>query len=433
MVIFISRRVKFAKQLNKMNGVFEETKTDYWSGKANISDVLEDNIAKTCLHIIVSLVNQNMRVTSSKKKAEKVFKQFNKDVKIKRKMDSLVFNQLAWGNSVFYFDVTDNPKPKLMVYDTSTYELVIDPTKDEFQGIYQKTSYRDPEALKEGRSGMKQIDKFIPSENLIIVPGIGKGYGESVVTPAYPFVKAKKELVNSLYDLVKRLGLLTVVGVDLPGDVSTDDLEDYLDDISDLVETASANSIWILPKETTVEGVRSSGEARIIESVKSLIDLLDEEIRKCLFIPDTFLSSLSANRATAKEQRYLIASMVSHIRDLVEESLTEMYDALLKHHGIKAEYKFTWGNINLPEPEKLFDFILQLLLSDVMTEDEIRSYINLGSMPKELVKKRLERAEQAKQGIGEGKNIYEMMNNPGGVKKDGKDDKGQVQPKQNIN
>jgi len=398
--------------LGKVNGVFEDTKTDKWGDQADINKIITDNIAKTCLHIIVSLVNQNMRITSKNRKAEKIFKQFNKDVKIKRKMDSLVFNQLGWGNSVFYFDVTDNPKPKMMVYDASTYELVTDPSIDEFLGIYQKTTFNDPDAQKEGRFEAKIVDKYIEDDNLVLVPGIGKGYGESILLPSYQFVKAKSELVESLYDLVRRLGLLTVVGVDLPGDLSDDDLEEYLDEVETLVQSASANSTWILPKECTVEGVRSSGEARIIESVKSLIDLLDEEIRKCVFIPDTFLSSLSANRATAKEQRYLIASMVAHIRDLIEESLIEMYDALLLHNGlVDIDYEFSWGNINLPEPETLFTFITDMVDRNVMSEDEARGYVNLGSLPYKLKKKRKLMSQMYTQG-----DIYSRM----GVNTNGK-------------
>lgn len=408
-------------------GVFEDTPNDSILGaKSEIDEVLEDNIAKTCLHILVSLVNQNMRVTSKNKKAEKAFKEFNKKVKIKRKMDSIVFNQLGWGNSVFFYDVTT---PKLMVYDTRTYDVVHDVLKDEFKGIYQRVTYTPLSSQKEGMSASQYEEFYIPEENLILVPGIGKAQGESLLKQAYPYVKAKTELVNSLYDLVTRLGLLTVVGVDLPGDIADDDVEEYLDEIESLVIGAKANSTWILPKDCTVEGVKGSGEARIIESVKVHIEMLDEEIRKCLFVPDTFLTSLSANRATAKEQRYLIASMVSHIRDLVEESLTDLYDRILEHEEIDAEYEFSWGNINLPEPEKLFDFIIQLLTMDGITLDEVRSYINLGSLPKELLDKKKEEEEKGHvkpvQVVGPWQSGNDEVSGDGG-------DPGQVQPGQGI-
>ena len=381
-----------------MQGVFEINSDDFISKEYDIGSILEDNIAKTCLNILVSLVNQNMKVVSKNRKVQDTINQFNKDIKIKRKMDSIIFNQLSYGNSVFFYDVVD---PRMMVYDSSTYELVIDPKIDKFEGIYQRTTYDDPKALKEGRKELKKWEEFIDQENLIIVPGIGRGYGESILLPAQPYVHAKTELVNSLYELVRRLGLLTVVGVDLPGDVSDNQLDDYLDEVQEMVEQAKANSTWILPRDCTVEGVKGSGEARIIESVKMIIDMLDEETRKCLFVPDTFLSSLSANRATAKEQRYLISSMVSHIRDLNEESLTEMYDLLLTHHGLQNDYEFTWGNINLPEPETLFSIMKDLIEMDVMTEDEVRGYINLGNMPPELIKKIKDKEKK--------QDIYTMM------------------------
>lgn len=398
--------IKYAKKISSFQGVFEDTKTSLWQDKSDIQLVMEDNIAKTCLHIIVSLVNQDMQIVSEDKEAQKVLKQYNKQVKIKRKMDSIVFNQIGWGNSVFFYDVV---RPKLMVYDSSTFDIVSDSKKDEFLGIYQRTNYVDPEAQKEGMNTSQMVEEYIDEENLILVPGIGSGYGESVLKAAQPYVEAKRDLVNSFVALVKRLGLLTVIGVDLPGELGDDDVDEYLDLVGETVRKASANSIWILPLGTEVSGVKSSGESRVIEAVKTLVELLDEEIRKCLFIPDTFLSSLSANRATAKEQRYLIASMVSHIRDLVEESLIDMYDALLLHHGIEAEYYFTWGNINLPEPEKLFDFIIKLLEMKGMDYDEVRSYINLGVLPDNLRKEIEDDKKRATQG-----DIYRQMS--GGVK-----------------
>lgn len=415
MVIYISNNtsstqlVKFASKLKGMQGIFESNENDSWETPANIDMVLTDSIAMTCLHILVSLVNQNMRVKSKNKKVQSVVKQFNRKIKIKKKMDSIAFNQLGRGYSVFFYDVVN---PRLMVYDTKSIKYLIkDPETDTFEGIYQSTTYIDPNELKKGFRKAEIKEKYIPPENLILVPGIGKADGESLLIPAYPYVKAKKELVDSLYDLVRRLGLLLVVGVDLPGDVSDDDTEEYLEEIQGIVEAAKANSTWILPKETEVTGVTGSGEARVIESVKTLIEFLDEEIRKCLFVPDTFLSSLSANRATAKEQRYLISSMVAHIRDLIEESLYEVYDDLLLHHGLPLEYEFTWGNINLPDPEGLFVFIRDMFDRDVMTPDEVRGFVNLGILPSELARKIKRREKQAFQNNSQfsGSNIYKEM------------------------
>jgi len=394
--------VKFASKLKGMQGIFEVNDTDYWEDTADIDTVIDDNIALTCLQILVSLVNQNMKITSKDKKVQKTVDQFNRKIKIRKKMDSIVFNQLGRGYSVFFYDVTN---PKLMVYDTSTIKYLVKDTRvDEFLGIYQVASFADPEQQKKGITTAELVEQFIPADdNLILVPGIGKGDGQSLLLTAYPFVKAKQEFVNSLYDLVQRLGLLMVIGVDLPGDVSDDDTGEYLDEIEALVQQAKANSTWILPKETEVKGVTGSGEARVIESVKTLIEMLDEEIRKCLFIPDTFLSSLSANRATAKEQRYLIASMVDHIRDLIEEALYDVYDQLLLYHGLPLKYEFTWGNINLPEPEALFTFLSTLLEFDGITTDEVRGFINMGLTPKEL--KRLQK--QKNKMVGQ--NIYQQM------------------------
>jgi len=408
MVIYISNSaqlVKFASKLKGMQGIFETNEQDSFETPAQIDLVLTDSIAMTCLHILVSLVNQNMRVKSKNKQVQKVVKQFNRQIKIKKKMDSIAFNQLGRGYSVFFYDVVN---PRLMVYDTKSIKYLIkNPKTDYFEGIWQQTTYIDPNELKKGFRKSELVEQYIDQENLILVPGIGRADGESLLIPAYPYVKAKKELVDSLYDLVRRLGLLLVVGVDLPGDVSDDDTDEYLDEIQAIVEAAKANSTWILPKETDVTGVTGSGEARVIESVKVLIEFLDEEIRKCLFIPDTFLSSLSANRATAKEQRYLIASMVAHIRDLIEESLYDVYDKLLTHHGLPLEYEFTWGNINLPEPEALFTFIRDLLDRDGITYDEVRGFINLGILPNELVRKIKKREKMALQGGGQ--NIYQQM------------------------
>lgn len=385
-----------------MQGIFEVNDTDYWEDTADIDTVIDDNIALTCLQILVSLVNQNMKITSKDKKVQKTIDQFNRKIKIRKKMDSIVFNQLGRGYSVFFYDVTN---PKLMVYDTSTIKYLVKDTRvDEFLGIYQVASFADPEQQKKGITTAELVEQFIPADdNLILVPGIGKGDGQSLLLTAYPFVKAKQELVNSLYDLVKRLGLLMVIGVDLPGDVSDDDTGEYLDEIEALVQQAKANSTWILPKETEVKGVTGSGEARVIESVKTLIEMLDEEIRKCLFIPDTFLSSLSANRATAKEQRYLIASMVDHIRDLIEEALYDVYDQLLSYHGLPLKYEFTWGNINLPDPEALFTFLSTLLELDGITTDEVRGFINMGLTPKELKKLQKQKNKMV------GQNIYQQM------------------------
>jgi hypothetical protein len=166
----------------------------------------------------------------------------------------------------------------------------------------------------------------------------------------------------------------------MPGDIKSEEVDDYLDEISGMIEAGNANSTYIFPTGTQVEGVRGSGEARVIESVKTIIDMLDEEIRKCLFVPDTFLSSLSANRATAKEQRYLIATMVKHIRELIEEALRPMYMEYCLANGLKPEFDFTWGNINLPDPEELFKTMKDLVPFGIITEDDIRSYLNLGKI-----------------------------------------------------
>jgi hypothetical protein len=406
----IERRVKYATKLSELQGIFETVDSGkLLDVKPDLSDVMEDSIAKTCLHILVGLTNQNMRITSKSKKVEKVFKDFNKKVQIKRKMDSIVFNQLGYGTGVIYFDVT---KPKIKVYDNTTIEIIHDPLQDEFVGLWQKAEYLDPVAMKQGIRSYKWVDEFIAPDNLLVVPGIGTAYGNSLLEPCIPYVRAKRELVDSLYELVKRLGLLTKVGVELPGDISDDSVDEYLDKVADMLEAAAANTTWILPKETDVEGVRGSGEARIIESVKVLIELLDEEIRKCVFVPDTFLTSLSANRATAKEQRYLIASMVQHIRDLIEESLRPMYDKVLFREGLsKQEYTFSWGNINMPEPEALFTFIQAFLDQDGITIDEVRAFLNLGSMPPELVKRQKQKDEMRKQGIQNQGDIYNQMQN----------------------
>lgn len=380
-----------------------------------------------------------MKINTKNSKVDKVIKKFNKKVKIKRKMDSIVLNQLSKGTGIFYFDVTE---PKLKVYDNDTVTIIHDPIADEFEGLWQRVEYIDPEQMKQGVTRIILKEGYIKPDDLILVSGIGKGYGESLLLEAYPYVKAKRELVNSLYELVKRLGLLTVVGVDLPGDISDDAVDGYLDEIAEMVEKAAANTTWILPKDCTVEGVRSSGEARIIESVKTVIDMLDEEIRKCIFVPDTFLTSLSANRATAKEQRYLIASMVQHIRDLIEEALIDMYDALLKHEGMAdQEYTFSWGNINMPEPEALFTFLATAYQNGdgtLITEDEIRSYMNLGRLPPELQKKKKEKEKAGKltqQGIYDqmsGKKPSNILSDSKGGATNGKVSSRQVQPQQDI-
>lgn len=399
-IISEEKRVKFVQTLNSLAGVFENSDSDSWGKKSDIEAVLDDNIAKTCLYILVSLVNQNMKVTSKSSKVTKVFKKFMRKAKFKKQMDSIVFNQIAYGYSVLYYDLT---KDKVMVYDSSTLDLVIDTKIDEFLGVYQRATYVDVESQKQGmKGGAKMIEGFINKDlGLLLVPGIGKGSGESLLVPAYPYVKAKHELVDSLYELVQRLGLLTVIGVDLPGEIGDDGLDDYLAEVEDMVRNSAANTTWILPKDTEVQGVKGSGEARIIESVKTLIDMLDEEIRKCLFVPDTFMTSLSANRATAKEQRYLISSMVDHIRDLIEEALYDLFDSLLEYEGLDADYEFSWGNINLPEPEILATFLYDLLLNNTIDDDEIRAYINMGDMPKALKKLRKEQRAQP--------NVYQMM------------------------
>ncbi len=373
--------VKFAQKLASA-GVGEGGTVKDMDFNQKITEILEDNIANTCMLILTGLVNQHLKVTSPNPNIVKAINDFNRNAKMIRKMDSIVLNQLSYGHSVIFYDVT---KPKVMVYDTSTFDLVHDPTKDEFLGIYQKMEYYDPIALKQGRKEKKTYESFIPNRNLALIPGIGKGHGESVIQNAYPFVVAKKQLVETLPDLVKRLGLLTKIGVDLPGDIGESDVEEYIDKIEEMIKQSLPNSFWIIPKETEVEGVRGSGEAKVIESVKLIIDLFDEEIRKCTFVPDTFLTSLSANRATAKEQRYLISSMVDHIRDLIEESLADMYDSVLLWNGIADfDYEFTWGNINLPEPEILATFLIDSYDRDIMDMDEVRAFLNLGQPEEEI-------------------------------------------------
>ncbi|MCE7700072.1 MAG: phage portal protein [Methanobacterium paludis] len=388
--------------LNSLQGVFEVSDSDSWDKKSDVEAVLDDNIAKTCLHILVSLVNQNLTVSSKKAQITKAFKKFMRSAKFKKQMDSIVFNQIGYGYAVLYFDVT---KDKVMVYDSSTLDLVIDTKIDEFLGVYQRAQWCDPEQQKKGMQTSEMVEGFIDVNlGLLLVPGIGKGSGESLLVPAYPYVKAKHELVDSLYELVQRLGLLTVIGVDLPGEVGSEDLDEYLTEVEQMVLNSASNTTWILPKETEVQGVRGSGEARIIESVKTLIDMLDEEIRKCLFVPDTFMTSLSANRATAKEQRYLISSMVDHIRDLIEEALYPLFDSILKYEGLSGDYEFTWGNINLPEPEILATFLQNLLFNNTISDDEIRGWLNMGQLPKELKTLKKEQRDQQKQ-----QNIYQMM------------------------
>ncbi len=367
--------LKFVRGLGSIG--IGETHLPHIDDKIKIEEVFKDNIAKTCILILSSLTNNDMKVISQNPEIDKTFEKFNTKVKMFNKMDSIVINQLCYGNSVIFYDVAI---PKIMVYDSSTFDIVYDPRIDEFQGIYQKIDYYDPEELKRGIKIEKQFEKFIKNKSLILIPGIGKGHGESLILPAYRYVNVKNELIENLPDLVKRLGLLTIIGVDLPGDIGESDVDEYLSDIETLVNNSLPNSFWVLPKETRVDGVRGSGEARVIESVKTIVDLLDEEIRKCTFVPDTFLSSLSANRATAKEQRYLISSMVNHIRGLIEESLVEMYDNVLIYNGfVDFDYEFTWGNINLPEPEALFDFIMDSKDRDILTVDEVRTFLNMGN------------------------------------------------------
>jgi hypothetical protein len=265
---------------------------------------------------------------------------------------------------------------------------------------------------------MKQFRGFLDKDikKLVLIPGIGRAIGESLLLPAYPYVKAKHELIESLYDLVKRLGLLTVINLDFPGDIGDEDVDEFLEEIQDMIEQASPNSIWVFPTGTNVEGVKGSGESKIIESVKVMIELLDEEIRKCLFVPDTFLTSLSANRATAKEQRYLISSMVTHIRDLIEEALIDMFDEILRVNGLLKkrgipDYKFSWGNINLPDPEQLVVALQNLADRNGMdTDTELRAYFNLGT-PDKKIDNQYSLVSQGQFGgnQGDGNNIYSMM------------------------
>lgn len=375
-------------QKKKMGGVSEEDEKLYGDNQ-KIDYVLKDNIAKTCLHILTSLVNQDMKVTSSNKKIENLITLFNRKAKITRKIDSVVFNQVSYGYSTIQFSIVLN---KIKAFDTTSYKLVYDTIADEFHGIYQDTTYLDPTQLKQGYEVRIPFRGYLDAknDNLVLIPGIGRALGESLLLPAYPYVKAKAELVDSLYDLVRRLGLLTVINIDFPGDIGDSETEQFLDSVQNMVEEASQNAVWLFPTDTTVQGVKGSGESKVIESVKVMIELLDEEIRKCLFVPDTFLTSLSANRATAKEQRYLIFSMVAHIRKLIEESLIDMYDTLLSTKGLLPknkvpDYKFSWGNINLPEPEVLVDFLIKLAqMNGIRIEDELRSYLNLGTPKKPI-------------------------------------------------
>lgn len=369
------------REPKKLEGVSESNQKQY-GDDSKIQFVLQDNIAKTCIHILTSLVNQNMKVTSKNKKIADAINLFNRNAKIKHKIDSIVFNQVVYGYTTYQYSIVNT---KVKVFDTSTYTLVYDTILDEFLGIHQKTTYEDPNELKKGQRMQKDYEMFLDKDlkRLVLVNGMGRGIGESLVLPAYPYVYAKKELIDSLYDLVKRLGLLTVITLDFPGDLGDDDVDEFLTEVKDMIREATANDIWLFPTGTNVEGVRGSGESKVIESVKVMIEFLDEEIRKCFFIPDTFLSSLSANRATAKEQRYLISSMVDHIRDLIEQSLIDMYDMLLRVYGFLKEdevpdYEFSWGNINLPEPETLVAFMIQLADRLGMDIDELRAYVNLG-------------------------------------------------------
>jgi hypothetical protein len=104
--------------------------------------------------------------------------------------------------------------------------------------------------------------------------------------------------------------------------------------------------------------------------------------------------------------------MVQHIRDLIEESLRPMYDKVLFREGLsKQEYTFSWGNINMPEPEALFTFIQAFLDQDGITIDEVRAFLNLGSMPPELVKRQKQKDEMRKQGIQNQGDIYNQMQN----------------------
>lgn len=386
----------------KLEGVSESDKKVLGDNE-KIQVVLQDSIAKTCIHILTSLVNQNMKVTSKNKKIEDVINLYNRNAKAKRKI-----------YTTLQYSIVNN---KIKVFDTSTYKLVYDTILDEFLGIFQDTTYKDPAQMKLGIEMEKQYRNFLDKDlkNLVLVPGVGRGLGESLLLPAYPYVVAKNELLNNLSDLVKRLGLLTVITLDFPGDIGDSEIDDFLAEVQEMIEEASPNTIWVFPSGTDVEGVKGSGESKIIESVKVMIELLDEEIRKCLFVPDTFLTSLSANRATAKEQRYLIASMVAHIRDLIEEALIDVYDEILRVNGLLKEgeipdYKFTWGNINLPEPETLFNFLIQLAdRNGIKIDDEVRSYINLGS-PTETIENPYSLASFGTESqSNQGQDIYSKM------------------------
>jgi uncharacterized membrane protein len=95
-----SRQSKIINGFKKANTNFNKTdlqgvsESDHkkWGDDQKIKFVLQDSIAKTCVHILTSLVNQNMKVTSKTKKIEDLLNLYLRDVKFKRKMDSIVQN-----------------------------------------------------------------------------------------------------------------------------------------------------------------------------------------------------------------------------------------------------------------------------------------------------------------------------------------------------
>jgi hypothetical protein len=74
---------------------------------------------------------------------------------------------------------------------------------------------------------------------------------------------------------------------------------------------------------------------------------------------------------------------------LIEEALRTLYDQVLIYEGFNPdidEYDFSWGNINMPEPEALFTFLTSAIDQKIVEPDEVRAFLNLGSMSPALAK-----------------------------------------------
>lgn len=371
----MSKSLNIIKHIKKFMGVGELHKEEI-GDKDKIDLIIKDSTIQTCVNYLVSLINQDMKITGTPEIITILTKLNNEHINIVSTLDSIIYNIIVYGYSAIYFDPVNK---KMSVYDSETIDIVHDPQNDVMEGLYQDISYVDPESLKKGFKSTKYYRSFIKPDNIYIFKGIGRGYGESVILPAYEYVKAKTELVTSLPDLVKRLGLLTVISIDVPADLSSSDLQNYLQELGDVVSEQKANTTWILPSNTRVDGVKGSGESKIVQSVNEILFSLSEEIRKIVFIPDTFLTSVNSNRATAKEQRFITSILVEHYRNLIVETLKKLYDIYLKYERVDGEYDIVFKTVNVPEPETFYTVLNQLYELGVVDANELRSFYHLKS------------------------------------------------------